>query len=129
MAENKNIDIAKDDEEDEIDELQHCLLAEYDSICREICRQKGISFEGLYGETVDCLGFECVLEPEVEYFTYQLEQKIRDEITKHIKKELESIDPALFRYADYISPLEVWVDFKTGKPTDFYNLVYGSMAS
>lgn len=53
----KNIDIEEDDAS---------LLAECDRIYREICKQKGISFDDLLGEMVDGVGFTGIVVPEVE---------------------------------------------------------------
>ena len=60
----KNIDIEEDDAS---------LLAECDRIYREICKQKGISFDDLLGEMVDGVGFTGIVVPEVEDFTCQLD--------------------------------------------------------
>lgn len=121
----KNIDI----EEDDASELQRCLLAECDRIYREICKQKGISFEDLYGEMVDGVGFTGIVVPEVEDFTCQLEQNIRKHIRNHAMKQIESINPDAFKYADGISSLDVMADLNTGKPTDTWISLYGSKAS
>ena len=121
----KNIDI----EEDDASELQRCLLAECDRIYREICKQKGISFDDLLGEMVDGVGFTGIVVPEVEDFTCQLEQNIRKHIRNYAMKQIESINPDAFKYADGISPLHVMADLNTGKPTDTWISLYGSKAS
>lgn len=120
----KNIDIEEDDAS-----LFASLLAECDRIYREICKQKGISFDDLLGEMVDGVGFTGIVVPEVEDFTCQLEQNIRKHIRNYAMKQIESINPDAFKYADGISSLDVMADLNTGKPTDTWISLYGSKAS
>ena len=59
----------------------------------------------------------------------QLEQNIRKHIRNYAMKQIESINPDAFKYADGISSLDVMADLNTGKPTDTWISLYGSKAS